>query len=46
MPDQRRHRHLVARALLNDGRVATFDRGVRDLVPRPHDPAAVVRLIS
>lgn len=38
--------HLVALALQNNGRVATFDRGLRDLVPPPHESAAIVALIS
>lgn len=38
--------HLVALALDHGGRVASFDRGVRELVPAPHRAEDVVSLLG
>lgn len=38
--------HLVALALDHGGRVASFDRGVRELVPAPHRAEDVVALLA
>ena len=37
--------HLLTLALSNDGCLATFDRGIRDLVPAGTEPDAAVRLV-
>lgn len=37
--------HLLSLAIRRGGRLATFDAGVRDLVPPGLDPGAVVELI-
>ncbi|MCX6551507.1 MAG: hypothetical protein NTY02_10960 [Acidobacteria bacterium] len=38
--------HLVALAIRHEGCLATFDRGVRALVPPGHDAARIVELIN
>jgi uncharacterized protein len=38
--------HLVALALRHEGCLATFDRGVRALVPSGHEAARVVELVT
>jgi hypothetical protein len=38
--------HLVALALDHGGRVASFDRGLRELVPAPHRAEDVVALLA
>jgi hypothetical protein len=38
--------HLLAVALAHEGRVATFDRGLRAIVPPPVDPGQAVELLS
>ena len=38
--------HLVALAIRHEGCLATFDRGIRALVPPGHDAARVVEVLS
>jgi hypothetical protein len=38
--------HLLALAMRRGGRLATFDPGIRDLVPRGMDPGTVVDSIG
>lgn len=38
--------HLVALAIGRQGRVATFDRGLRELVVAPHRADDVVTLVA
>lgn len=38
--------HLLALAIRRSGRLATFDGGIRELVPEGHSPAEVVCLLS
>ena len=38
--------HLVALAIRNEGRLATFDRGVPDVVPDPFSPEQVITVLA
>ncbi|MDP2955841.1 MAG: VapC toxin family PIN domain ribonuclease [Longimicrobiales bacterium] len=37
--------HLLSLAIRRGGRLATFDAGIRDLVPEGRDPSAVVEMV-
>ena len=37
--------HLLSLAMRRGGRLATFDAGIRDLIPEGQDPGAVVEMI-
>ena len=38
--------HLLSLAIRRGGRLATFDAGIRDLVPAGQDPSTVVEMIQ
>lgn len=38
--------HLLALALHNEGKLATFDKGIRSLVPKGIKPAAAIELLK